>query len=118
MLHCYQSPEMDALSLQRDLHIFADSSERPHGSVGYLHAESQDGHLEVSLLAAISRVAPKRQQSMLRLEVTAATGPTTVKTADCDHPRCPLLGRLHNSPHMAPHYSQTPVDIKYLSENR
>lgn len=59
-------------SCQRYLHIFADTSEKAYGSVAYLRAESPDGCVEVSFLSARSRVAPKKQLSMPRLELCAA----------------------------------------------
>lgn len=69
---CYVSPEMDCSNPHIDLHIFADASERAYGTVAYLRAESKDGQVEVSFLAARSRVAPKKQQTMPRLELCAA----------------------------------------------
>lgn len=70
--HCYVSPELDTSSCQRDLHIFADASEKAYGSVAYLRAEDPDGHVVVSFMSAKSRVAPKKQLSMPRFELCAA----------------------------------------------
>lgn len=69
---CYVSPEMNTSNLQRDLHIFADASEKAYGSVAYLRTESSQGCVEVSFLHARSRVGPKKQQSIPRLELCAA----------------------------------------------
>ncbi|XP_042575439.1 uncharacterized protein LOC122136446 [Cyprinus carpio] len=69
---CYVSPEMNTSNLQRDLHIFADASEKAYGSVAYLRTESSHGRVEVSFMTARSRVAPKKQQSVPRLELCAA----------------------------------------------
>lgn len=49
-----------------------DASQRVYGSVGYLCTEESGGHVEVSFLIARSRVAPKHQLSMPRLELCAA----------------------------------------------
>nr|XP_055038153.1 uncharacterized protein LOC129426051 [Misgurnus anguillicaudatus] len=69
---CYVSLEMDSSNHQRDLHIFADASEKAYGSVAYLRTESSNGGRDVSFVAARSRVAPKKQQSIPRLELCAA----------------------------------------------
>ena len=66
---CYVSPETDSSNPHIDLHIFVDASERAYGSLAYSRAESQ---VEVSFLAARSRVAPKKQQTIPRLELCAA----------------------------------------------
>lgn len=47
-------------------------SERAYGCVCYLRTEGQDGQVEVSFMTARSRVAPKKQISMPRLELCAA----------------------------------------------
>ncbi|XP_028298617.1 uncharacterized protein LOC114460934 [Gouania willdenowi] len=56
----------------RDIHVFCDASEQAYGSVAYLRTESPEGEVEVAFLAARSRVAPKKQQSVPRLELCAA----------------------------------------------
>ncbi|KAK7881024.1 hypothetical protein WMY93_030613 [Mugilogobius chulae] len=53
------------------LHVFCDASEQAYGSVAYLATTSSDA-VHVSFVMARSRVAPKRQQSMPRLELCAA----------------------------------------------
>ena len=52
------------------MHVFCDASEQAYGSV-YLTTKSGDT-FHVSFVMARSRVAPKRQQSMPRLELCAA----------------------------------------------
>ena len=42
------------------------------GSVAYLRTENAHGRVEMSFLTARSRVAPKKQQSIPRLELCAA----------------------------------------------
>lgn len=68
---CYSSPKMDHPSSVRDIHVFSDTSEQAYGAVAYLRTENQQGEVEVSFLAARSRVAPKKQQSIPRLELCA-----------------------------------------------
>ncbi|KAK7879830.1 hypothetical protein WMY93_033500 [Mugilogobius chulae] len=69
---CYVSPTINTTNCLRDIHVFADASERAYGSVAYLRSEDTNGQVEVSFLTARSRVAPKKQQSMPRLELCAA----------------------------------------------
>ncbi|XP_039516158.1 uncharacterized protein LOC120470642, partial [Pimephales promelas] len=69
---CYSSPPLDHPSSVRSLHIFCDASEKAYGSVAYLRTEGSGGKVEVAFLTARSRVAPKRQQSIPRLELCAA----------------------------------------------
>ena len=69
---CYVTAVLDSPNAWRDIHIFCDASERAYGSVGYLRTEDASGQVQVAFLAARSRVAPKRQQSMPRLELCAA----------------------------------------------
>ncbi len=68
---CYTT-KVDPLTSSRSVHVFCDASERAYGSVAYLRTEDNKGHIEVSFLAARSRVAPKRQQTIPRLELCAA----------------------------------------------
>ncbi|KAL2093214.1 hypothetical protein ACEWY4_010526 [Coilia grayii] len=69
---CYTSPLLDDPRSIRSLHIFCDASEKAYGSVAYLHTEFPGHRVEVAFLTARSRVAPKRQQTMPRLELCAA----------------------------------------------
>nr|XP_021334729.1 uncharacterized protein LOC101884915 [Danio rerio] len=69
---CYSSPDMDVPTSRRDVHVFCDASEKAYGSVAYLRTESTEGQVEVAFLAARSRVAPRKQQSIPRLELCAA----------------------------------------------
>ncbi|KAJ8387656.1 hypothetical protein AAFF_G00152060 [Aldrovandia affinis] len=59
---CYSRPEMDHPSSVKDIHVFCDASEQAYGSVAYLRTESPEGEVDVSFLAARSRIAPKKQQ--------------------------------------------------------
>lgn len=72
MPRCYTPACADSNTSTVDLHIFCDSSEKAYGSVAYLRVEDADGHVFVSFVMARSRVAPKRQLSMPRLELSAA----------------------------------------------
>lgn len=69
---CYCSPIKDTATSVRDIHVFCDASERAYGSVAYLRTEDQHGQTEVAFLTARSRVAPRKQQSIPRLELCAA----------------------------------------------
>ncbi|XP_027861387.1 uncharacterized protein LOC114137071 [Xiphophorus couchianus] len=69
---CYVSPELDKPDSQHEVHIFCDGSQQAYGSVAYLRTEDGAGKVEVAFLTARSRVAPKRQLSIPRLELCAA----------------------------------------------
>ncbi|XP_039531128.1 uncharacterized protein LOC120485874 [Pimephales promelas] len=69
---CYVSSQMDHQSCRYDIHVFCDASEQAYGSVAYLRTEDKEGQVEVIFVAARSRVAPRKQQSIPRLELCAA----------------------------------------------
>ncbi|KAK7889113.1 hypothetical protein WMY93_024673 [Mugilogobius chulae] len=69
---CYTTPELDSSTCQREIHVFCDASEQAYGSVAYLRTESPQGVVQVAFITARSRVAPKKQQSIPRLELCAA----------------------------------------------
>ena len=60
----------NAITLQ--LHGFSDASELAYGAAVYLKSTNSDGDSLVSLLAAKTRVAPRRTKSLPRLELEAA----------------------------------------------
>ncbi|XP_063062170.1 uncharacterized protein LOC134455033 [Engraulis encrasicolus] len=69
---CYVPAEMDHPDVVRDLHVFCDASEQAYGSVSYLRSQDPEGRVTLSFLMARSRVAPKKQHSMPRLELCSA----------------------------------------------
>ncbi|XP_021324376.1 uncharacterized protein [Danio rerio] len=71
MPRCYVSATLDIPEAERELHIFCDASAEAYGSVAYLRTEHQ-GQIELAFIHARSRVSPKRQQSVPRLELCAA----------------------------------------------
>ena len=67
---CFYSAGMSITSIQ--LHLFADASELAYGPVAYLRVSFKDGHHEVSLVMAKSKLAPLRKVTLPRLELCAA----------------------------------------------
>lgn len=57
--------------INRQLHVFVDSSEAMYGAAIYMRSESID-RVELSLISSKSRVAPLKPQSIPRLELLAA----------------------------------------------
>ncbi len=67
---CYSSAPND-VQRKYHLHVFCDASERAYGAVAYLVEYTQDA-VHTTFIMARSRVAPRRQQSIPRLELCAA----------------------------------------------
>lgn len=68
---CYIPSHFKVEASRFSLHIFCDAAEVAYGAVAYLLIEQQ-GEVHTSFVMARSRVAPKRQLTMPRLELCAA----------------------------------------------
>ena len=55
------------------LHHFSDASEKGYGTVSYLRMMNQQDKVKCTFLLSKSRVAPLKQISIPRMELTAAT---------------------------------------------
>ena len=55
-----------------ELHGFSDASKQAYGAVVYLRSVYGDGRVQISLVAAKTRVAPTKRQSIPRLELLGA----------------------------------------------
>ena len=69
---CYLPQHFDPVNVSYQLHVFADASEKAYGAVAYLRATAQSGEVGVGFVMARSRLAPKRVQTIPRLELQAA----------------------------------------------
>lgn len=80
---CY-TPACNNNSSTLDIHVFCDASEKAYGSVAYLRVETDD-YIQVAFIMARSRVAPKKQLSVPRLELCAAlSGAQLAKTLNSE----------------------------------
>ncbi len=68
---CFTPQSANPSLATHDLHIFCDASEQSYGAVAYMCTEDHQ-QVNVSFLMARSRVAPKKQLSIPRLELCAA----------------------------------------------
>ncbi len=68
----YAPPHTDQMVISRQVPVFSDAFEKPYGSVSYLRTEDDQGRVYCAFMAARSRVAPRRQHSIPRLELCGA----------------------------------------------
>lgn len=81
------------------LHIFGDASETAYAAVAYLQSLCRDGTSQCSLLMAKSRLAPRKQMTLPRLELMAALATTRLRTF--------LLNRLKLKIDSVTHYTDS-----------
>ena len=68
--HCYHPEEAQIVSVQ--LHGFSDASEVAYAGVIYFRAVDTSNSIHVSLVAAKTKVAPLKHQTIPRLELCGA----------------------------------------------
>nr|XP_054592608.1 uncharacterized protein LOC107395320 [Nothobranchius furzeri]XP_054592609.1 uncharacterized protein LOC107395320 [Nothobranchius furzeri] len=68
---CYAPPH-NSSNVTYEAHVFCDASEKAYGAVAYLRVIERQRPIITSFLMARSRVAPRKQVSMPRLELCAA----------------------------------------------
>ena len=56
-----------------DVHGFSDASERAYSAVAYLRVQDASGDVQIHLISAKTKVAPLKQQSLPRLELSGAS---------------------------------------------
>ncbi|XP_044574062.1 uncharacterized protein LOC123258255 [Drosophila ananassae] len=72
-LHKLQIPRLVKSDTQKiELHGFSDASTKAYSAVVYSRLVNDDGTISVAILAAKTRVAPLKQQSLPRLELCGA----------------------------------------------
>ncbi|KAH8313484.1 hypothetical protein KR067_006894 [Drosophila pandora] len=72
-LHKLQIPRLVKSDTQKiELHGFSDASTKAYSAVVYSRVVNDDGTISVAILAAKTRVAPLKQQSLPRLELCGA----------------------------------------------
>ena len=69
---CYFTTDSSKLK-SAQLHCFSDASEKAYAATIYLRSDYDDGHVEVNLITAKTRVAPAKRQTIPRLELLGAT---------------------------------------------
>ncbi|XP_024883926.1 uncharacterized protein LOC112462412, partial [Temnothorax curvispinosus] len=62
----------DPLGRRIEIHGFSDASERAYAAVIYVRTEDESGRVEVRMVAAKTKVAPLKQVTLPRLELSAA----------------------------------------------
>jgi hypothetical protein len=65
---CYKS--RDILASDAQLHLFSDGSELGYGACAYLRLVDTEGNVNCSLVLGKSRLAPLKQTTILRLELS------------------------------------------------
>ena len=96
---CYFGIKDKVLSVQ--LHCFCDASEKAYAAATYLRSKYESGLVDVNLIAAKTRVAPLKKQSIPRLELLGAN----------------ILARLASSIHKTLELSQD-VEIFYWVDSK
>ncbi len=69
---CFKPPQFGEIA-STEIHVFSDASTVGYGAVGYLRQVDISGTIHCSFLMSKSRLAPLKQTTIPRLELTAGT---------------------------------------------
>lgn len=78
-----------------EMHAFCDASQRAYGACVYIKSEDSQGHVEVHLISAKSRVAPIKASTIARLELNGALLAAQLSHAVTQALRCPITRHIH-----------------------
>jgi hypothetical protein len=92
---------------RKEIHVFADASEKAIAAVAYLKSTSVDGNQKLGFLLGKSKVAPKHGHTIPRLELCAAV--LAVEIADL------ISEHLDIAPDAVKFYSDSKVVLGYIN---
>lgn len=106
---CYV-PSTSFISAYRELHCFADASDKAIGHVTYLKSRNGDGEVCVSFVVGSSKVAPRAAHSIPRLELCAAVE-AAMNTAN-------VIKEIKEPISSVTYYSDSKVVLGYLTNRQ
>ncbi|XP_050409069.2 uncharacterized protein LOC126824016 isoform X1 [Patella vulgata] len=102
---CLRPPDF-GLVVKRGIHIFSDASSTGYGSVCYQRIVNDQGQIHCGFLIGKSRLAPLKQKTIPRLELSAAT--ISVKLSIM------LFNELDLAPHTVTFWTDSTTVLQYI----